>query len=614
MKVKAYGLLVASVLMVSSALWAQGIPRLINYQGRLADSGGVPLDGVTVNFHFSLYGTASGVTVLWSETQSAVPVVGGIYNVQLGGANALGLPFDQEYWLGVKAGIDNEMTPRYPLTAAPYAFNAIRVFGDPYVLKTGDTVNGPLDLNGTLRIGPQAASPIGILYSSTNSPNMGAVVTGQTLAVYALNTTPGSSSFAVLADPTSGLYASAGSATATGTEIGGSLVAVSQGNVIGASVGATGVGSNSARGVMSITSNTGSGEATGGYFVAMDQGTGTHYGVVGRTMDASGVHYGVQGQVATPDGYGVRSVGNAKVEGHVAVDGVVQDLRTKKQIGALKWHEANVNRAYSSSDAYFAAAFDSQDNIYFTRPLLDDHTSVFIGTGGLGSSNSSIGYLPLGIAHDGMYTWMANQWSDNISYNGAFGSNLVSVGMFPTGLCYGGRYLWVANMGSNDVSIVDPAVASVVGLVPVGVAPYWTSCAVDNVWVTNSGEGTVTKIRKSDGAVLGTYPVGGDPRGIAFDGLNVWVATGMGDEVVKLRESDGAEIGRYNSGGINAFGVVFDGAHVWVTNADTNDVTKLRAIDGSLIGTYDTCLTPRMPAFDGVSIWVPCEGGGYQKM
>ena len=57
---------------------------------------------------FKLYDLKEGGEHLWEEIQN-VPVVGGIFNVILGGNNPLDLPFDQPYWLGIAIGGDAEL-------------------------------------------------------------------------------------------------------------------------------------------------------------------------------------------------------------------------------------------------------------------------------------------------------------------------------------------------------------------------------------------------------------------------------------------------------------------------------------------------------------------------
>jgi YVTN family beta-propeller protein len=597
------------------SLFAQSVPQQISYQGRLTDDAGNPVDGDTVDMSFAIFGASSGGTALWSEVQVDVLITGGIYSVELGDSSSLpGALFSAPgRWLEV--AVDGEtLTPRQEMVSVAYAFVAEALTSDRYVLNSGDTINGNLDVNGVLRIGPQAADSVGILFSSTNSPDYGAIIFGRQIGVYAVNNGTSVPSVGGLGMWGSGVYGQSGNTLAASTQVGGNFSATSANNALGVSTGATGHGSNPARAAMGMASNLAGGEATGGYFLAMAQGTGTHYGVMGRTLDVVGRHYGVYGQVSSPDGYGLYSVGNARVEGALGVDGVAQDMRTKKQIAMLKWYEANENCVITLwPEPFFAAAFDGWGFVYMSRPANDEYMDVYIKDGYMGSGPvPTLGSIPRGVAHDGRNMWVANEGSGNIAYFGQWGSSSLAVGTAPVGICYGGRYLWVANSGSNNVSVVDPVVPAVVQTVPAGSAPYWTACTVDNVWVTNSGDGTVTKIRKSDGANIGTFAVGGSPRGMAFDGINIWVANGT-DLIVKLRESDGANLGSFGTAGLSSFGVVFDGANIWVTDDVSDIITKIRAIDGSIIGNYVTCMAPRMPAFDGVSIWVPCEGGGYQK-
>ncbi len=117
----------------ASSLYASS-PRLINYQGRLSDSAGMPASGATVDFTFSFYGTESGSTPLYlSVIQEDVKVERGIYNVLIGsGTVAPGEENDltsvfanhSEVWMGVKVGEDPEMTPRARIGAVPYALHA----------------------------------------------------------------------------------------------------------------------------------------------------------------------------------------------------------------------------------------------------------------------------------------------------------------------------------------------------------------------------------------------------------------------------------------------------------------------------------------------------------
>src|SRR5512147_1266968 len=102
------------------------VPGTINYQGYLTDSLGTPINS-TVLIVFSLYSDPGpGGTPLWTETQNVV-VAGGVYSVTLGSVSPINpatVPFDAQYYLGVKVGTDPEMTPRKALTSVGYAFRA----------------------------------------------------------------------------------------------------------------------------------------------------------------------------------------------------------------------------------------------------------------------------------------------------------------------------------------------------------------------------------------------------------------------------------------------------------------------------------------------------------
>lgn len=102
------------------------IPNLMAYHGILRDGAGNYLTG-TYSMTFRIYDTAADGNVLWSETQPAVAVSSGRFNVQLGSVTSLALNFTSDYWLSVQVGADSEMTPRQRLTSVGYAYRAEEV-------------------------------------------------------------------------------------------------------------------------------------------------------------------------------------------------------------------------------------------------------------------------------------------------------------------------------------------------------------------------------------------------------------------------------------------------------------------------------------------------------
>jgi len=113
------------MLLVGSVLAA--VPQLMNYQGKLTDANGDPIDG-TVSIIFSIYPDSTGGTALWTETQPTVTVTSGLFNVLLGSVTAIpDSVFDgSTRWLGIKVGIDPEMTPRQPIVSVGYAYRATK--------------------------------------------------------------------------------------------------------------------------------------------------------------------------------------------------------------------------------------------------------------------------------------------------------------------------------------------------------------------------------------------------------------------------------------------------------------------------------------------------------
>src|SRR3989344_637704 len=100
-----------------------------------------PLTGTYV-FTFRIYTAASGGSSIWDEVQT-LPVTKGLWNATLGINQSLSLPFNQQYWLGVKVGSDAEMAPRIMLTNAPYTFRG----NVTEYLSSGTVALGNIDIN-----------------------------------------------------------------------------------------------------------------------------------------------------------------------------------------------------------------------------------------------------------------------------------------------------------------------------------------------------------------------------------------------------------------------------------------------------------------------------------
>jgi microcystin-dependent protein len=118
------------LLMINiTAQAASTVPQLINYQGRLTDANGAPLDG-TYQLEFNIYDASSEGTIQWGpQVFLAVPVINGVFNVVLGTTDTAGKAISEAFtaegrYLGIKLDTSTEITPRQQILSAPYAIKA----------------------------------------------------------------------------------------------------------------------------------------------------------------------------------------------------------------------------------------------------------------------------------------------------------------------------------------------------------------------------------------------------------------------------------------------------------------------------------------------------------
>jgi len=133
-------LLLVALLILTQQVWAKpllspaSVPgptaTTVNYQGRLADSGGTPLDG-TYGMSFSLWDAATtGGSLVWGpEGHAAVPVSDGLFSVGLGSQTSGGIPtnaWNGDRYLEVTVG-GEALSPRELIRSVPVAGMALTV-------------------------------------------------------------------------------------------------------------------------------------------------------------------------------------------------------------------------------------------------------------------------------------------------------------------------------------------------------------------------------------------------------------------------------------------------------------------------------------------------------
>jgi len=130
--------------VIIGSAFAQELPRLINYQGKLTDPTGVAIDG-TANIVFRIYNAGTGGSLLWTETHSLTPVNNGLFDVILGETTPMTIDFNEQYW--IELTVDGEtLAPREQLSAVPYAHRS--AYADTAIIIGSGAVQTTARLDG----------------------------------------------------------------------------------------------------------------------------------------------------------------------------------------------------------------------------------------------------------------------------------------------------------------------------------------------------------------------------------------------------------------------------------------------------------------------------------
>jgi len=154
------------LVIILPASWTLAdVPQIINYQGRLTDSGGEALD-TTVSIVFTIYDDSTGSGSKWSETHTAVTVTGGLFSVILGTIHEVDdSVFNQpSRYLGITVGTDSEIAPRSRIVSVGYSHRVSTVDGSTGGIISGDvSIQSGLSVSGKATIG--AGNTNGTTYS-----------------------------------------------------------------------------------------------------------------------------------------------------------------------------------------------------------------------------------------------------------------------------------------------------------------------------------------------------------------------------------------------------------------------------------------------------------------
>ncbi|MCP4161047.1 MAG: tail fiber protein [Deltaproteobacteria bacterium] len=160
--------LTITLLLTAGTVFAQNIPQLINYQGKLTDSDGNALATKEYEMSFSIFTTQSGGTAVWGPQEFKEPnkitVARGFFNVILGPVDSTGRKIELGFESPnayLEITVDGKViTPRQSVLSTSYAFqaqkadeakiavNGVSPVGSIITWPTKDVPEGHLECNG----------------------------------------------------------------------------------------------------------------------------------------------------------------------------------------------------------------------------------------------------------------------------------------------------------------------------------------------------------------------------------------------------------------------------------------------------------------------------------
>lgn len=273
--------LVVAGLLICSLAYAD-VPKLINFQGRLTDASGKFVPDGNYSLTFKIYTDSTGGSAKWQEAQ-LVMVTKGLFNVILGSVTPIPDSIFEysSSFLGIQVAADPEMIPRQRLSSLGYAYRGAKTDTSSYSMNS-DKLDGLHASDFTSPVSDFGRSGVAAdLYEGTTTltdkyvneigPEMVTSSSGTAFEGYAYGNSASSMTGIIGTADNSG----------SGNASGGAFMAYSSGtgSHYGVSGGSYGNSSYPSYGVVGFADNAGSGSVFGGSFTNSANGTGSHYGL-----------------------------------------------------------------------------------------------------------------------------------------------------------------------------------------------------------------------------------------------------------------------------------------------------------------------------------------------
>jgi hypothetical protein len=197
-------------------------------------------------------------------------------------------------------------------------------------------------------------------------------------------------------------------------------------------------------------------------------------------------------------------------------------------------------------------------------------------------------------------------WTTTPHYDLDLGAHPIGAG--DNFVCSDGENVWVSDSASGEVCAVRASTGQELGIWSGATGAMKPLAAMSRVFVCgNTSPGSLYMLNPGQppGTVTAVaQTLGNGPRDIAFDGRRLWTANANSVSIITPLAVPPWSVVNPPTSFNSLRGILYDGANIWVTDQGAGTLLKLNA-SGAVLSTTGVGVSPQLPVFDGVNIWVP---------
>jgi len=203
------------------------------------------------------------------------------------------------------------------------------------------------------------------------------------------------------------------------------------------------------------------------------------------------------------------------------------------------------------------------------------------------------GPCPTGLAFDGQFLWLADDFTDKIykidPESGRVVSSFEAPGHHPEGLAWDGQFLWHIDSGERLVYKLDPGTGrALVVLESNSSSPRDLAWDGEYLWIADFRSDILIKVSPVDGMMVQTFASpAGEPTGLAFDGKYLWATDRGEDRVYLVDPADGLCISSLRSYGPFPSGLAWGGDSLWNVDYENDEIYRIKIFDTEILTRWD---------------------------